>query len=223
MKQFARDVWSLISTPDPHTFLINTDGKWVLIDAGYPWQAKRLLREIQTMTKHLDGILLTHHDLDHIGALGLLQREMGAPVYVHSLDRPFFDGARKLPARKNTMGKVAGLFSRRPKDIRLLEDSPFEHIQAVWMPGHTPGHTIFQYRDLVFAGDMFFNRAGRGLENLWQYHGDFQQTADSLEQLAAIQNVTWVPSHGVPLAASPESSESLRQLAKELRAGRPSA
>ena len=218
MRQAAPDVWALEATPNPHTFLIQTNGRWVLIDAGYPWQARRVLREVQEKTNPLDGILLTHHDLDHIGALSLLQREMGTPVYVHAADLPFFDGARKEPARKNALSKLGRILTRPPRDLRPLDEMPFAEITAVWTPGHTPGHTIYRYGDLVFTGDMFFNHAGRGLENLWQYHGDYKAAASSLRNVAAMREVTFLPAHGEPLRATETAAAELQALADSLDA-----
>lgn len=216
VKEIAKNVWRPDATPGAHTFLIYTQGHWALIDAGFPWEAKKLLQEVRAMTDRLDGILLTHHDVDHIGGLDLLQRKLGAPVYVHPLDRPFFDGAKKEPAKKNAMNKAAGLIIRTPSDMRPLDEQPFTEMEAVWMPGHTPGHSIFRLNDLVFVGDMFKNEAGSGPENLWEYHGDLQRTAESLRQLASMRDVTWLPAHGEPLRATNETGALLVRLAEAM-------
>lgn len=217
MKEIAENVWSLESAPDPHAFLLCTEGKWILLDAGYPWQKGRLLREVQSRTQQLDAIVLTHHDLDHVGGAALLQKHFGAPVYLHEADHPFFCGARKKPAGKDRMHRRTRWLIRTPADVRPLDPAALGGLEAIWLPGHTPGHTAFRFRDMVFCGDMFFNRAGKGFENLWNYHGDFAATADSLDRLAEMQDVLLVPAHGEAVRLTKETAGELHRLSEALR------
>lgn len=220
MKEIADGVWAPGATPSSHTFLIHADGAWVLVDSGYPWQKRRLLAAVRSRTDHLDGIVLTHHDLDHIGGAALLQKSFDAPVFVHRLDRPYFDGAPKEPPAKNRMARLAGFVTRRPADIRVLEEMPFAFLKPVWLPGHTPGHTVFCFRDLVFSGDMFSNRTGEGLQNLWGYHGRPEETADSLKLLADMSDVTFLPAHGEAVRASGNTRRALLTLSAQLQKSR---
>ena len=59
-----------------------TDDTHILIDAGI--SAKKIencLKELELTGKDLDGILITHEHVDHIGGVGVMARRYGVPIY----------------------------------------------------------------------------------------------------------------------------------------------
>src|SRR5215210_6467710 len=69
-----------------NTFLISRDGsdRAVLIDPGD--EPDLLLGGIQQEGVTLDAILITHTDVDHVGAVAPVAKATGAPVYCPKLE-----------------------------------------------------------------------------------------------------------------------------------------
>src|ERR671921_2546607 len=69
-----------------NTFLISRDGsdRAVLIDPGD--EPELLLGGIEQEGLTLDAILITHTDIDHVGAVAPLAKATGAPVYCPKLE-----------------------------------------------------------------------------------------------------------------------------------------
>lgn len=62
-------VYMLDSAPSSHVFLVRGAEK-ILIDTGMPGLSKSIIGELAALgvdIKSIDKILLTHHDVDHIG------------------------------------------------------------------------------------------------------------------------------------------------------------
>lgn len=74
--------FSLASGSSGNSQLVETNHTKILIDAGL--NGKRiefLLAEVGVNAKDIDAILLTHEHRDHTGAVGVLARRHGIPVY----------------------------------------------------------------------------------------------------------------------------------------------
>lgn len=111
-----------------------------VIDPGY--QAARYLKEIEALGAPLQGILLTHHHYDHVGAVEAIKAETHAPVMMHIED---CDQYGRLVDRMLSDG-----------DRLPLGD---ETLQVIHTPGHTHGSICFysERSKLVFTGDTLFN------------------------------------------------------------------
>lgn len=75
--KIEENVYALESTKGSYAYLIN-DKEMILIDTGNPRKFKNILKEIESLNikpKNIKHILLTHHDVDHIGNAALLQEE----------------------------------------------------------------------------------------------------------------------------------------------------
>lgn len=217
MQRISENAWRLNASSLSHSFLLRTaSGSWLLVDTGYPFGTRRLAKEILRATGTLDGILLTHHDFDHIGGIRAVQSQFHCPVYVHEQDIPFFFGTPKEPPSKNRTQKLAALWTHRPEDVRGLSDMPFPDVQWIWAPGHTPGHCVFHFEDVLLSGDMFSNRGKAGPSNLAQYHADLGTTAQSLRAIADLDVASFHPAHGDWVANTEETRMRLGALADAL-------
>jgi hydroxyacylglutathione hydrolase len=129
-------------------------GEAVIIDPGE--EAAMFLAELDTRGWALKGIWLTHAHVDHIMGVGAVRRATGAPIHLHSLDRPIYDALPQYGAwlgmkldpppepdvelRPGTQVRVG----RRAFDVRFT-------------PGHSPGSVSFVGHGMVFGGDVLFN------------------------------------------------------------------
>jgi len=74
-----------------NVFLLRGEGGNVLVDAGNPGQAERILGQMARLgvaPGDVRLILITHGHVDHFGSAAALRREIGAPVAIHALDAP---------------------------------------------------------------------------------------------------------------------------------------
>ena len=152
------------------------DKNVVLIDTGFHGQAGLIASEISKAgfsLKDITNVILTHHDLDHIGAAKELQG-LGAQISAHEKEVPYLQGEKpflKLEAMEKRMNSLTdgerafyGLIkASAPKlvinvDKKLAsnETLPFcGGIEVVHTPGHTHGHIslFFKEKGVLVAGD----------------------------------------------------------------------
>jgi len=124
------------------------DGRRILIDAGFGAPKGKLLKEMKKAglsPESISDILITHIHPDHVGGLPDFPN---ARVHIAAEE---YEAWENDPARK-------GLAKYMP-DKKKLELFPFDRelfpgLKALKMPGHTPGHTVFQLDSRYFVGDI---------------------------------------------------------------------
>lgn len=128
------------------------DDAVVLVDAGLEPEAEALKAEIRD--RQVLGILVTHGHLEQIVGLEAFP---GVPVYLGEADQGLLSGedipegwlARwfaevlELPAQHGEVHPV--------EDGQVLELGT-ETFRAVHTPGHTDGHVVWAWRDVIFTG-----------------------------------------------------------------------
>lgn len=146
----------------------------VLFDA--PTDAPRILEALRGT--HLRAILMTHTDLDHVQALEEVKGATGAPVGVHPIE------SENLPFDAD--------FEINDGDV--LHYGSID-LQAMHVPGHTPGSLGFYTDGLLIAGDTLFP-GGPG--NTRRDIGDFPAIINSIRtRFFALPDDTRVyPGHG---------------------------
>ncbi len=201
-------------------------GGWVLVDAGLPGYAGRLV-EAACAWRGADeapqAILLTHGHQDHVGSLGALLKRWEAPVYAHPMEMPYLTGLSPYPPQDPTVGGGAmpwlgvafrrGPYDFRPHLLRLGDEPPFlPGWQVVFTPGHTPGHvSFFRASDrALLAGDAFVTLKAESLTaNLTRtpevhrppayFTQDWGAAGASVRALAALDPHIAATGHGVPM------------------------
>lgn len=146
-----------------HPVLLRGNGELVLVDCGYP-ASLPLLQEAAAKRglsfNQLTGLLLTHHDIDHMGAAHeLLQAYPQVKMYAPAGEAPYISGNKKslrlqqaedlypcLPAEYKPGALAFQLALQALKLLRVdvvldENDHPFgKDVQILATPGHTPGH-----------------------------------------------------------------------------------
>ncbi len=127
--------------------------------------------------KDLNHILLTHADLDHVGAAPDLQETCGATIYASQIEADAL--AEGHSSRQIRMGILTPLFSwleRRGGAMQVEVDEVLNEgdllpvlggLEVIPSPGHTPGHVSFYAprHGLLFAGDSVSTRSDEVLYN----------------------------------------------------------
>ena len=170
-----------------HPVLFQDDDGVTLVDTIYPGQFDRLQRAMEKVgvnPKQVRRIVLTHQDIDHIGAMRELIELCGEnlTIYAHAVEKPYIEGTR-LHA-KLTPERIAARLQALPEENRLaaaamfaaiptfrvhcaIQDGdvlPFHGgIRVIHTPGHTPGHVclfLTEQRTLI-PGDELRVEKGR--------------------------------------------------------------
>ncbi|MFB6072105.1 MAG: MBL fold metallo-hydrolase [Halobacterium sp.] len=147
-----------------NAYLLEDDGSLTLVDAGLPWQAGAVRRQLEVAgfsMRDVDRVLVTHCDVDHVGGLrSLLDTAGDVAVYCGARDADVLTGRRKPPLdnRKGLFQRVTGLLAPDVEaTVEPVEDGDeIGGFRAVHAPGHTPGHTVYVHESMATAllGDL---------------------------------------------------------------------
>ncbi|MCB1883433.1 MAG: hydroxyacylglutathione hydrolase [Geminicoccaceae bacterium] len=153
---------------DNYVFLIENDGRTVVVDPG---EAAPVLRRLQSRNLRLDEIWITHRHGDHTGGVAELVGKYGCKVVGPAAEA----------------GAIGGL------DVGVEEgDSVGEgtmRAEVIATPGHTEGHISYHLPEAkaLFCGDTLF------VMGCGRLSGDVAPTMwRSLQKLAALPEGTRV-------------------------------
>lgn len=168
-----------------HPVLVWDDETAILIDAGVPGQLEQIqnaMSKLGVPFTRLKAVILTHQDIDHIGSLPDIQKELNhsIKVYAHKLDKPYIEGDLRLIKTDRSrlseeewaaLPELAKSLYEIPtlpiaKVDQIVEDGDelpfFGGIQVIFTPGHTPGHISLYFRSskTLIAGDAMYSIDG---------------------------------------------------------------
>jgi glyoxylase-like metal-dependent hydrolase (beta-lactamase superfamily II) len=189
-----------------NSFVIDCDeGGLVLVDAGTPDDAGRILRAINELGREATDvrhILVTHCHNDHAGGLAELKEATKAPSYMHPADAEMVRAGRAVRPFTRTPGVLddatyRALFSDPPSAVPAAE---VEHevsdgevlpiaggVEAVHAPGHCAGQLAFlwpRHGGVLFAADAAANVMG--ILSLSPIHEDLEDGERSARKLAGL-------------------------------------
>lgn len=198
--KITEKVYRLDATPMSYVYLVYAE-EIVLVDTCMPMAARGLLRELESIgvaPADIRHILLTHHDLDHIGNAAMLQKLTGAKLWASAEDIPYITGEKHRHSFKKYLSRLLPV--KKPQDLNPF--APGERVAGVEVipaPGHTPGHVCFLYDGVLFAGDLVENKKEgmRPYPASWDW--DYEKLRESVKKVFSL-DFTWLcPSHGQPL------------------------
>lgn len=156
-------------------YAVDDGGRLTIVDCGTPGYWPQLDEALTGLGKTRDdvaAVVLTHGHSDHVGFAEQLRSESGTPVWVPEGDAEM---VRSGKLRKNERGLLP--YMRHPFAWRMVthlarnggakippvrEFSTYAGGQtldvpgrptAIDTPGHSDGHCVLQFGDVVFAGD----------------------------------------------------------------------
>ncbi|MDR1945940.1 MAG: MBL fold metallo-hydrolase [Desulfovibrio sp.] len=155
-----------------NVFLLESKGperRLYLIDTGYgpfgPGQSglDEQLRALEATPDKIDGVLLTHMHMDHIG--GLLKGDKRAfpraAIFVSAPEIGYWTAlADRNPTDTNagTVRKVLSAYGADVKAPFAFDEEVLPGVKALDASGHTPGHTVFRIEAggnrLLIIGDL---------------------------------------------------------------------
>jgi glyoxylase-like metal-dependent hydrolase (beta-lactamase superfamily II) len=177
----------------------------ILIDTGLPFCGRSILKELTVLGGKVKNILLTHHDVDHTGNVRRIEEATGAAVWIGIEDVPFLLGKKHRPGRKRII--EAFLHSDPPPSgyttFPAGIQSRIGNVDSIPAPGHTPGHHIFRYKNILFSGDLFREKNKRIIGMSKTMNWDNEAAWRSIGLLAALDFEIVCPSHGNPVEKGP--------------------
>lgn len=213
------------------SLLLDSDHGPSLVDTGIPGQAEAIgaaMAEVGLGLTDLRRIILTHHDIDHIGSLRALVAASGARVLAHRVEAPFINGAQtprfatpEMLAARPEMRPMIEAFAPTPVDELLNHDDRLDlagGVRVIFTPGHTPGHIslyLERTRTLI-TGDALTASGGRLNGPNPAATPDMRWAAQSAQALAALDVATIVCYHGGVVAD--DANAQLQRVAAELTA-----
>jgi len=189
------NVYSLDAASGAHAYALRSSEGVVLVDTSFGGKADQIAAELDAHDLGgVAGILLTHHDVDHIGNAAALQRRYQCDVYVSAVDMPYVTGMAKRPGIKKLIGALA--HPAVPDRLKPLPDGDIWGIQIIPTPGHTPGHVCFLFDGVLFAGDLLNSRGGTVQRSQPLMTWDMGKVDESVRLVNGL-DFRWVcPGHG---------------------------
>ena len=163
-----------------------------VIDPGD--EAQCILRTAQALGLTVTHVLLTHAHFDHMAAASEVMKATGAPLFIHSEERPLLE-----------LGGGATWFGFPPPEVPaqatyLAAGQEIAvgdvQLQVLHMPGHSPGSVCFYdaAQRTLFDGDVLFAN-GIGRHDL--PGGSYDTLMRSIQELMSLPDDTTVyPGHG---------------------------
>jgi glyoxylase-like metal-dependent hydrolase (beta-lactamase superfamily II) len=193
--------------------ILDADGL-TLIDTGLPRSHKKILGYLASLGKSardVKRIILTHSDLDHVGALAALHKATGARTYASNIEaKAIAAGKSSRPIKRSGFSLRRLLFAAlRP----FMMAKPFEvdeiltdgqvlpvlgGLRVIDTAGHCPGHiSLFAPAvGVLFCGDSMVSNE-RGLQGSRpELTWDQARAADAVERQAALSPQIVCPGHG---------------------------
>ena len=149
------------------TFLVKVDGKYILFDAGLGSFVGQLMNRLAALGVNADSIsavYLTHFHLDHIG--GLLEMDglpniskafKNAAIYASKVEYDYW--MKEFQTEKPKPSALVMSVYKDSLHLFAFGDSLPHGVLAIDAIGHTPGHTAFQFGNLLIIGDLMHGYA----------------------------------------------------------------
>jgi glyoxylase-like metal-dependent hydrolase (beta-lactamase superfamily II) len=165
--------------------LIEINNKKYLIDCGYEETFEEFvvgLINLGVEITDLHAILISHDDIDHLGALTLFKgKNQDLIIYSSSVEKPYISGKLKSERLQQAEDSLSTLseeyktwalqFINQLRRIKRIEvDSVLEdkdkidnEIEVIFTPGHTKGHISFYIpsKRTLIANDAIVIEEGR--------------------------------------------------------------
>lgn len=176
-----------------NTFLLKVDGKFILFDTGLGelgGEALNNLKKINVSPDSISFVYLTHLHVDHIsGLVTHMNQENETKTFKNAalyISKPEYNASMNALANNELQKKILKMYK---DNIHLFDygDVLPHNVLAIDAAGHTPGHTAFQYKQVLVVGDLMHGYALQKdhLEINSKYDSDKTKSVESRKRLMA--------------------------------------
>lgn len=194
-KELSENVFLL--TGSPNTMVIIHKEEAYVIDPGHgEGRAKTIHRKLDTVGVEKRSALLTHGHIDHIAECKNFQK-----TFAHRWEIGIAESATLRNVLEFGINATKGFRFITGDSVTITDTvewgEKIGQITAMGTPGHTPGHTIYIHKDIVYAGDALFgDRLVEKVKILYTMDVEsFLKSLEVLERLAR-NGKRIIPSHG---------------------------
>ncbi|NLM18794.1 MAG: MBL fold metallo-hydrolase [Clostridiaceae bacterium] len=194
----------------------------VLVDCGFIGSLSTLEKELGQhwlSVKRLTGLVLTHHDHDHMGAAAAIKRvNPNIKIYASQAEASYISAEEKplrlkqaeemqkmLPSDQQDFGSAFCDMLRRVEPV-LVDEFLHDGDKMDWCggchiiatPGHTPGHiSLFMEKDsIVITGDAMALEEGRPVIANPQFTLDLNHAESSMNKILSLKANAYYCYHG---------------------------
>jgi glyoxylase-like metal-dependent hydrolase (beta-lactamase superfamily II) len=198
--EVTKQVHLLDAATGSHVYLV-LGAEPVLIDTGFPGRSQGIVANLAALglkPNDIAHILLTHHDVDHVGNAKALQQLSGANLWAPQIDVPYIHGELNRPGIKRIVQTLIRV-DKPHVDKIYAEGQKIGSIEVIPTPGHTPGHVSLLYGDILFAGDLV--RSNKGKLNAFpaMMTWNTSEYKKSLKHAGTLSFEIVCPAHGLPV------------------------
>ncbi|AGK97830.1 MBL fold metallo-hydrolase [Clostridium pasteurianum] len=193
----------------------------ILVDAGFPGQLTKIRDSIEhagVPFNKLSMLILTHHDVDHIGSVSSILRELpNVKVLAHKEEKAYIEGKKcplKVAKMKDNLDSLpekmkmvyeklkAGFEKCKVNVDKTLIDGEkllcCEGIEIIYTPGHTLGHICLYLKKskILIAGDILKVENGILAQVSPDINFDMNLNIKSLKKLTEYDIQTVICYHG---------------------------
>ena len=205
-----------------HPTLLRDAHNIILVDCGFIGSLPLLERELRRHgleANELTGLVLTHHDHDHMGAAAALKRlNPQMNIYTSSAEEPYVSAREKplrlcqaeemqqaLPPAQQEFGRFFCDMLRRVEPVSVdcvLEDGQrldwCGGCRVIATPGHTPGHLslLVENESAIIVGDALALEDGVPVIANPQFTLDMEQARKSMDKLLSYHAAAYYCCHG---------------------------
>lgn len=220
MLEISANIMGMTSVINP-TLIWDKDSL-VMIDTGYPGQLHQICEAVEKEGipfSKLNTVILTHQDIDHIGSISDILKEMPERVKVlaHEEEKAYISGEKKpvklakledeldhLPENVKIIYeklKVGFKNSRVNIDKMLIDGQELSFcggITVIHTPGHTPGHISLYLKKwkILIAGDILSVKEGLLVKADEDINFDNELNMESIKKLMKYDIETVICYHG---------------------------
>ncbi len=184
-----------------------------LVDTGVPGMEGDILAALEALGlgwSDVKRVILTHHDLDHIGSLPAVVAASGAEVLALEAEAPYIQGDK--PGQKTPTPEMVASMPPEMKArfalpanapvTRMLHDNEILElaggVKVVATPGHTVGHlSLYVVQDgVLVTGDAMVSAEGQLKGPMERATPDMPEALRSVQKLAQLPARTVLTYHG---------------------------
>ena len=211
-----------ITVNNAKVYLIERDGKRVMIDSGNPGDEKEIeayMLEAGFEPSSIDYLILTHGHLDHVGTAAYFQKRYDITVIGGRGDALMFSEGKQQPLCSTSMLAKAIDMSLQGKTYPLLQadiliDARYDMEQLglqgeiIPMPGHTLGTLLVSFDDIIFVGDLIRGELIRQTTPVRHFFMcDLEDNDQDINTVLKMTQYTrWYPGHFGSLSAADVTS-----------------
>lgn len=169
-------------------YLIQSGNDYIAIDAGM--KEKVITRELRKLNIDPDkviAVLLTHTDMDHVGALGLFKK---ARVYISKPEELMLTGKeQKIPLISNSISREDYVLLNDRQELKIGNEKSI----GILTVGHTSGSMCYLINDkYLFTGDILSLKNGKIGPSVKFLDLDHKKATQSIAKITHIPQAQYI-------------------------------